>query len=59
MHFNTYLNMFNLFCYRIFLSFIIINVYRHENAIHKGSHSLYRTEAELDAFQLSNRTKSG
>jgi len=32
---------------------IIFNVYRHENAIRKGPHPLYRTEAELDGSQLS------
>jgi len=35
-------------------SFLIINVQRHENAIRKGQHPLYRTEAVLDGLQISN-----
>jgi len=35
-------------------SFIFINVLRHKNAIRKEPHLLFRTEAELNGFQLSN-----
>jgi len=36
------------------MSSFIINVKLHENAIHKGSHAHYRTEAVLENFQMSN-----
>jgi len=33
---------------------IFINIYCNENAVNKGPHPLYRTEAVLDGSQLSN-----